>query len=433
MRRAWSDQARTGHFDLEALEGAIRSSMHQIGGVLLEKLVNSDAGGHRGPRIDCGRGHQAEFVEYRSKEVVTVLSAIEVRRAYYHCAGCGSGVIPKDRELDIVDTGFSPGVRRMMGRVGSRESFNEGRKDLEELAGVWVQTKAVERVSEALGEQIEGISRQERELALSGRLIPFPPVPKLYVAMDGTGVPVVPREAEGRPGRDQTGQAKTREVKLGCLFTQTKVDEEGRPVRDEESTTYVGAIEMAAEFGCRLYAEAVRRSVQRAEKVIVLGDGAPWIWGIAAEHFPEAIQIVDLYHAREHLAHLARIVYGEGSYRSKQWLAARRGQLDGGDVEAVITSMRRLRPHAGKFKDEVAKAVDYFQTNAPRMRYEDFRKQGLFVGSGVVEAGCKTIIGQRLKQSGMHWTVKGANAIIALRGCQLSGRWEEFWEACSTG
>lgn len=430
VRRALREQGRTGHWDLEA---ALRSSMHQIGGVLLEKLMNSDAGGHRGPRIDCGRGHQAEFVEYRSKEVLTVLAAIAVRRAYYHCARCGAGGIPKDRELNSVDTSFSPGVRRMMGRVGGKQSFQEGQKDLEELAGIRVQTKAVERVSEAIGQQIEGIAQREREMALGGRVVPFQSAPKLYIAMDGTGVPVVPCEVEGRKGKDGTGKAKTREAQLGCVFTQTSVDEEGRPVRDEKSTTYVGAIESAEEFGRRLYAEAVRRGVVRAKQVIVLGDGARWIWGLAEEHFPGAAQIVDLYHGREHLSDLGQIVYGAGSRRSQDWLAARRKELDAGQVEAVITSMRRLRPPNPDVRDKLCNTIEYFQTNTERMRYADFRKQDLFVGSGVVEAGCKTIIGQRLKQSGMHWTVRGANAVIALRCCQLSGRWEEFWEACSTG
>lgn len=410
---------------------AIRAAGQRIGGSLLEKLLNADEGGYRGTRVDCGKGHQAQFVEYRSKQLTTVLSPVKVRRAYYHCEDCKEGMIPKDRELDIADTSFSPGVRRMMGRVGAKEPFEEGRRDMEELAGVRVKTKAVERVSEAIGEQIETISRRERELALSGKVVPFQPVPKLYIAMDGTGVPMVPRETEGRRGKDEMGKAKTREAKLGCVFTQTQLDDKGRPVRDEHSTTYVGSIEPAEAFGIRIYAEAVRRGVRRAEKVIILGDGAPWIWGIADEHFYGAIQIVDLYHAREHLADLGKIVYGFTRVESKEWIVARREQLDAGEVKAVIASMRRLRPREEKARDAVRKAIDYFQTNADRMRYAHFRGQGLFVGSGVVEAGCKTIVGQRLKQSGMRWTVRGANAIIALRGSQISGRWEEFWEACS--
>jgi hypothetical protein len=322
----------------------------------------------------------------------------------------------------------------MMGRVGGKEPFDQGRGDLEALAGVVVPTKQVERVSEDLGARIESRGKPEREAILSGKLAPLlPAVPKFYVAMDGTGVPVVPCETEGRRGKDATGKAKTREAKLGCVFTQTSVDKEGYPIRDEGSTTYVGAIETAEDFGSRIYAEAVRRGMRQAQKVIVLGDGGPWIWGIAAQYFPFATQIVDLYHAREHLAALGKIVYGPTSEKAREWTAVRKTQLDDGDVEAVVTSLKRLRPQPFMAKEEVRKAIDYFQTNQERMRYAEFRRQGLFVGSGVVEAGCKTIMGLRLKQSGMRWTVAGANAIIGLRCCQLSGRWEEFWESRAVG
>ena len=422
-----------GHLDLEASERAIRSSVQEMGGRILEKLLNADDGEYRGCRIECGQGHMAEFVGYRGKDLVTVLSEVKVERAYYHCAACGHGRIPKDEDLDIVDSSFSPGVRRMMGRVGGKEPFDEGRRDLEELANVVVKTKAVERVSEAIGQQIERASHKERQAALSGKLESTEAVATLYIAIDGTGVPVVPREAEGRKGKDETGRAKTREAKLGCVFTQTRLDDQGRPQRDDQSTTYVGAIETAEEFGPRIYAEAVRRGLKRARRIVVLGDGAAWIRNIAEEHFPGALQIVDLYHAREHLAAVGKIVYGPASSKAKDWAAGRIEQLDAGNIKAVVTVLKRLRPRDPAVQEEVRKAVTYFQTNAQRMRYAGCRRDGLFVGSGVVEAGCKTVIGHRLKQSGMRWTVRGANDIIALRCSQLSGRWEEFWEARSAG
>lgn len=422
-----------GHLDLEASETAIRASVQQVGGHVLQKLLNADDGGYRGSRIDCPKGHRAKFVEYRSKHLVTVLSPVEVERAYYHCTRCQQGVIPKDQELDIVDSSFSPGVRRMMGRVGAKEAFDEGRRDLEELAGVVVKTKAVERVSEAIGQDVERFSEAERRAAVSCKLESIAAVDTLYIAMDGTGVPVVPHETEGRKGKDETGRAKTREAKLGCVFTQTTVDDQGRPLRDSQSTTYVGAIETAEQFGPRIYAEAVRRGLKRAKRIVVLGDGAVWIWNIAEEHFHGAIQIVDLYHAREHLAELGKIIYGPASTKAKDWAAGRCEQLDEGNTTAVLKALNRLRPGDPAAQKAVEQAITYFENNAERMRYARFRSHTLFVGSGVMEAGCKTIIGLRLKQSGMRWTVRGANAIIALRCSQLSGRWEEFWEARSVG
>lgn len=420
-------------FDLEAAEMAIRDSMHAVGGVVLEKLLNGDGGGYEGARVACGEGQEAIFIDYRSKEVTTVLASVSVKRAYYHCAACATGVIPKDQELDVEGTSFSPGVRRLMGRVGGKESFNEGRRDLEELAGIRVKTKEVERIAEGIGAQLEVLGQREREQAGAEKVVALKSVAKLYVSFDGTGVPVIKRETAGRRGKAENGEAHTREAKLGCVFTQTRVDERGRPVRDQASTTYVGAIEPAVEFGWRIYGEATRRGLRRAAQVIVIGDGALWVWGIAAEHFPGATQIVDLYHAREHLIDLSKIVYGLGHNKAKQWSGERITQLDEGNVEAVLSSMRRLRPTAEKVKEELRKTVNYFESNIERMRYAEFRRQGLFVGSGVIEAGCKTIVGQRLKQSGMRWSLWGANAIIALRCAQLSGRWEEFWEMRAAG
>jgi hypothetical protein len=183
-----------------------------------------------------------------------VLAAVRVQLAYYPC---GQERSPKDEELDIVGTSFSPGVRRLMGRVGSKDAFAEGRRDLEELAGVRVMTKAVERVAETLRGQVEAVAYHERQAALAGTLVPLQPVSTLYVALDGTGVPMVPHETRDRPGKGDPGPAKTREAKLGCVFTQTRLDPTGHPVRDEASTTYVGTIEPADAFGRRLYAEAV--------------------------------------------------------------------------------------------------------------------------------------------------------------------------------
>ena len=194
VRGVFQDIERLGHVDLEASEMAIRASSHQMGGSLLKKLLNWDGGGYRGVAMECGKGHRAEFIEYRDKQLLTALSPVEVKRAYYHCEDCQDGVIPKDRDLDIVDTSFSPGVRRMMGQVGGKEPFEGGRRDLEDLAGVLVKTKAVERVSGAIGKQIETTWQGERELALSGKVVPLKAVPKMYIAIDGTGVPVVSRE-----------------------------------------------------------------------------------------------------------------------------------------------------------------------------------------------------------------------------------------------
>ena len=416
--------------NLAQTEFAVRTAMHGVGRVLLEQMLNSEPG-QRGPTIACGAGHQAEFVGYRDKQLTTVLGTLRLRRAYYHCTHCAAGLSPKDQELDVVATSFSPGARRLMARVGAQEAFAAAQADLVELAGLTVQTKEIERVSEHCGAQIEVAATAERAAVMVGKVVALTSVPVLYVAIDATAVPVVPRELVGRAGKD--GPAKTRDVKLACVFTQTTVDAEGYAVRDPGSTSYVGAIETAAEFAPRVKAEAVRRGLHHATQGVVLGDGAPWIWKLAADQFPGAVHIVDLYHAREHLAALGKLVYGAETAAARDWIAARFEDLDDGAVDAVVHAFRQLPAQSEAVREQVRKETEYFETHALRMCYHAFRARGLFVGSGAIEAGCKTVVGQRLKHSGMRWTVAGANAVIALRCTLLSNRWEDFWEKRAAG
>jgi hypothetical protein len=246
--------------------------------------------------------------------------------------------------------------------------------------------------------------------------------------MDGTGVPAVKKETVGRQSKVDGQPAHTREVKLGCVFTQTKFDKEGFPIRDPDSTTYTGAIETAEEFGKRIYLEAFQRGSASAVKTVVLGDGAEWIRNLADLHFPEAIQIVDLYHARQHLWELARKLYPNDTMQQKAWMKKHQRLLDKGKIEKLVLTLRAIPSSNSEVAEKLRIETNYFERNAERMRYPKFRRQHLFVGSGVIEAGCKTVIGSRLKQSGMFWTVRGANAIIALRCCQLNGQFEDYWE-----
>jgi len=402
-------------------------SMHAVGAGLLEKLINSDDGGYQGGHM-LRDGHGYEFMGYRDKEVLTVLGAIKVRRAYYYDREGKKGFCPKDKALDMEDTSFGPGIRRVMGRVGAYRPFGLGHEDIKEMVGLDVTAKEIERMSHKLGEQAEGFMGGQAEVLSADNVVSVKTAPKMYVCMDGTGVPMVKSEVADRRGKGEDGQARTREVKLGCVFTQTTVDKEGRPVRDELSTSYVGAIETAAEFGKRVYAEANRRGIDSANTVCVIGDGAPWIWNIADEYFYGAVQIIDLYHAREHYWNVAKSVFGNDKGKMKNWTEKRRRELDNGEVEKVIKAIERLSPATESEKEVCEREIGYFDKNKKRMRYDDFRRRGLFVGSGVLEAGCRTVIGQRLKQSGMHWSVKGANNIIALRCCLFSNRWEDFWE-----
>jgi hypothetical protein len=397
----------------------------KLGGSVLEQLLAADPG-YRGSRVPCGQGHEAEFVSYRDKVIDTVLGPVTLTRAWYHCEQCGHGLAPRDAGLGVAGTSMSPGLAAMNDRAAAAGPFAKAAGLLADLAGVQLTVKRVERSAEASGTAKAAADRYRAAAITARKLVPLPPSPlpdKLYAAIDGTGVPVTSKETAGRAGKGEDGRARTREVKLAVFFTQDKLDKNGYPVRDRDSSSYLATFEPAHAFADLVEAEGIRRGAGHVRQLTILGDGAAWIWNIATTKFPEATQIVDLYHAREHLHDLARTLEFMLGDQKQDWLAARLDDLDHGDIDSICTAARAY-PLAGVKKTELDTALGYFENNAPRMRYKWFRTRGLFVGSGAVEAGCKAVIGQRLKMSGMRWTVAGADAITALRCREASSQWE---------
>jgi len=358
--------------DLEAVENAFRTALHQAGATGLSELLEFEAPAFEKRQLPCPCGHHARYQALRSKPLLTVLGQARVSRPYYLCPQCHTGQFPADVELDIKNTGLSPGVRRMQAVVGQEAPFDHGREQMKLLAGLEVTTKAVERTAEAIGEAIaQGEQQQiQRAMQLDLPLVVGEPIPILYIQMDGTGVPVVKKETVGRKGKNDGQPAHTREVKLGCVFTQTKWDEKGYAIRDPDSTTYAGAIETAEAFGKRLYLEAWNRGWSRAQKKVVIGDGAEWIWNDADAHFPGAIQIVDLYHARQHLWELARTLHPNDPVTQKAWMKVHQKRLlDKGRIEKLVLSLRSTESTNAEVLEKIRTEADYFQRNAERMRY----------------------------------------------------------------
>lgn len=412
--------------DFEAIETAARRQALHVAARAIERRFNADTTDHVGPTLPCPCGRPARYAGRRDKTFTTALGELTLSRAYYHCEPCAGGFCPRDRALGLRDSSLSPAATRMVGKSAAMVSFAESSELLHELAGLAVDAKQVERTAEGLG---RAIACDERAVVDPGA----PAAPTMYLGMDGTGVPVRASEVEGRKGKQPDGSAKTREVKLVTVWTAEGRDKEGVPVRDPGSVSYSAAIESAAsrdtdetlsDFAQRADREARRSGFAQAHRRVVLGDGAPWIWNLAGELFPGAVQIVDLFHAKGHLCEAAKAIYGAGSELGAQWGKERRDELDEGKIDTVLAE---LRAHAD-VNDEARKCLGYLRTNRDRMRYPEFRAQGLCTSTGVVEAGCKTAVGARLKRAGMHWTVAGADAIIALRCCVLSGRFEDFWE-----
>jgi hypothetical protein len=418
---------------LAVLEEAMRAALTSSGAALLQAVLDEQDDGYAGPRAACaGCGGPAGYAGSRPKTVTTVLGVVTLRRAWYHCPACRHGFAPRDGELGLLPAGeLSPGLAEMAALAGAETSFGRAAGLIAALAGITISPKTVERSAEASGAAARAAAAAEAAAIRERRVTVLPPAgplaDMLYVEPDGTGVPVRASETAGRTGKGEDGSAGTREVKLARFFTVSRLDEEGRPVTDPGSSTYVATFDGRDALAGLVRAEYTRRRGEHHRQVVALGDGAAWLWTMAEELYPHATQIVDIYHAREHLhdlaGHLAFITPDPA-----RWLEARSAELDAGDIPAIIAAARQY-PLAGVKADELDTKTGYFERNAHRMRYADFKKLGMFTGSGHIEAACKQIVCQRAKQSGMHWTTEGAASIIALRCQHASGRWDELWQA----
>jgi hypothetical protein len=295
---------------------------------------------------------------------------------------------------------------------------------LERTGGIGVSARQIQRVVQRIGQDAQ--AWQEREVVPAQ--CETRPVPVFYVSADGTGIPMRPEELEGRQGKQADGKAKTRQVYLGCVFTQHRLDDEGHPVRDWESTTYVSSLDSIDQFGPLLRREAIRRGMGTALQVVLLIDGAEGLAHMGTLCFKDAVQIVDFFHALEHAGEVLVALLGSKDHpdyeaRLHRWAE----RLLADEVEQLIAETRHEVTEAGRAQ-AVEKELGYFVHNVGRMLYGTFRQQGFFIGSGVIEAGCKTVIGTRCKQSGMFWGAPGAQNILAFRCIHASRRLDDFWK-----
>lgn len=361
--------------------------------------------------------------EYKGREIIWVqgvFGSFPLCRDYYHHAGKKRGHFPADALLGL-EVGYTPALAKLLCLEGAdEETYLKAERHLEQTGGISVSARQIQRVVQRVGGAAQ--AWQERE-AQPNRC----DAPILYVSGDGTGVPMRPEELAGRKGKQSDGTAKTRQVYLGCVFTQHRTDEQGHPVRDHESTTYVSSLKPIDEFGPLLRQEAIRRGMGDVGQVVLLIDGAHGLEHMGKDCFKDATQIVDFYHALEHAGQVLAALLGKEhpDFAAQQRRWAKRLLKD--KVGALIAETRQQcagKPQAAA----VEQALGYFVRNVNRMQYGTFRAKGYFIGSGVVEAGCKTLIGSRCKQSGMFWSESGAQNILALRCIHSSLRLDEFWK-----
>jgi uncharacterized protein UPF0236 len=355
-----------------------------------------------------------------SAQIAGMFGSFPLERDYYYHEGKKQGHHPADAALGL-ESGHTPALTRLMCLEGADEtSYQKAEQHLAETGGIHVGARQIQRMVQRVGEAAQ--RWQEREARPGGSTVPI-----MYVSADGTGVPMRKEALVGRVGKQPDGSAKTRLAYLGCVFTQHKTDEEGHPVRDYASTTYVSSFESIEEFGPCLRQDAIRRGLALAMQVVLLIDGAEGLANMGRLCFPTATQIVDFYHAMEHAGKVLVALLGSKEhpdYKARLGRWAKRLLND--KIEQLIAQSRK--ECAGKPQAEaVEKELGYFINNIARMQYGAFRRKGFFIGSGVIEAGCKTVIGARCKQSGMFWGQPGAQNVLALRCIHTSRRLAEFW------
>lgn len=401
---------------MEAVELGLREALFKDGRKLLEDLYNQEGLDVPGDASQPGEKCHAQ----RARDIRTLFGVIQVRRNYYYAPENQTGRCPLESALGLVES-FSPAVARLSARAAAKEGYESASEDLLAQAGLSIEGRQIQRLVNRVAPLVAAQLAQ-------GPARRCEAIPVFYVEVDGTGVPMVAQELVGRPGKQADGSSKTREAKLGAIFTQTKTDEAGRPVRDHASTTYVGSFETATDFGARVRQEALRRGLGLARVVALLGDGAAWIWELARVNFPMAILILDLYHALERLHDLCQGLYGadhsRAQLRQQTWTEMLKNDQIG---EVIAAARRRLVDLGPQPDDSLEKQIAFFEHHQDKMRYKTYRDQGLFYGSGVIEGGCRSVIGQRLKESGMFWSETGATSVLDLRVALKSNRWDECW------
>jgi len=357
----------------------------------------------------------------QEKTMLSLFGEIRLRRDYYYSPGLGCGRYPLDEALGLQNR-YTPAVVRLMCRAGARDSYEESSADLLAYASIDVSAQEINRMVQRMGPGMRGELEEEQVCAQT------PEVPRMYVSCDGTGIPMRRSELEQTKGKGEDGRASTREVKVGCIFTQHPKEGE-KPFRDGDSTSYIATLRRCDLFGPLLRKEAYRRGMGRAKEVVFIADGAAWIWEIVRTCFPGAVEILDYYHAHEYLVAIVDMLYGKETELGKRQLELWKSMLFEDRIKTIITQARSLGEKLPVSEKELLNTkINYFENNQARMLYGTYESQGYFYGSGVIEAGCKSVIGKRAKQSGMFWSERGAEDVLAIRTALYSGRFDQYWD-----
>ena len=440
--------------ELQHLEKQVVKSSQAIGRKLMQGVLNSRLHERRPVARRQGRcGHVQRLVGERPKELITLVGPVSFIRAYYQCLqveetegehDCTHGEAPADVLWGVDEQRTTPGVQEHISYLSARLTFEEAAQTMCRSVPIGMSGRQALNLMRPVGEALaasedrhvnalQAQARQERSQPCE-RQQPQQGMERLYIELDGVfarmrrgSVPMEKEEVQ------RTGDVY-REIKAGAVFCAERGPKRSElapgvyvDTPAEDSVRYVARRTAKGDFAWVLYHLALECGLEQAQQVVVLGDGAPWIWNLVAEYFPGTVQIVDLYHAKEHVWEVAHAVFGAAT----AWATAACSLLEAGqiaDLVSAIAALPPIPPEPGQARSIPARAVDYFPTNAQRMRYPVFRAQGMHLGSGIAEAACKTIVSTRAKRSGMRWTPEGLDALLPLRTAVLNGAYDSFWK-----
>jgi hypothetical protein len=403
--------------EVEVLE-AVRASLPRLLGVIITTSVNSLQPALSRMQQHCPScGKLVRVQSWRTRTVNTVCGVVTFERPWFVCVDCHHGFSPVDGTLELrTRSRLSEPLREWIIELGASTSFEDASGLLDKLTGLEVSPETVRQHTEGRGNELEAVQELASEQVMKTQESAFPvdPAPgDLVIETDGVKV----RYLDG-----------WHEVKLGLVAGH----QDGQMV----APSYIAGRKTAEAFGPRLLAEAARRGALEVvawegsatqpglaalRKVVILGDGAHWIWDLAAQHFGERIEIVDFYHASEHVWKVAKALYGEGTPEAKAWATERIGEL----LKEGAGPMRKALETAVAPTPEGAEVLrverGYFGNNAPRMDYPTFRKMGLPIGSGAVEGSAKHLVQQRMRRPGARWSDSGGRGVLNVRSYLLSG------------
>jgi len=407
LQAALSEELELVDNKFEAIEQLVQKKIQLLGRGLLQRLVERGRSGYKGSSMTCQCGGSMRFVQHRSKDMHTVFGWIKLKRAYYHCPDCARSLVPYDLESGLRGQQLSPALAKACCLLAVDDSFAQVSGKLQELLGPTLSERSVERLVHRVASVALGHQNAELESFTEGRQIPIAQnkPQRLYIAPDGTTV----HETDG-----------WHQAKVGCIYSQSE--------RFERQRRYVARLDNSETFGWHLWLAACRCGLREAEELVYIGDGAGWIRSQFEQHFQRAVFIIDWYHASKHVWDCGKALFGEGTQATDNWVSEHLALLWDGLTRKLLDALKEQgKKHRGRKREAIDTLYRYISVNEEQMQYDVFRAHEYDIGSGMVESGCKHVVGKRLKQSGMIWSRAGSSATLALRVCWLNERWYELW------